>query len=37
MTTAESGLASALVDAILSQDVTRAVALLHPDDAENPA
>ena len=31
MTTAESGLASALVDAILARDVTRAVALLHPD------
>jgi ketosteroid isomerase-like protein len=31
MTTAESGLASALVDAILAQHVTRVVALLHPD------
>jgi hypothetical protein len=31
MTTAESGLASALVEAIVAQNVTRAVALLHPD------
>jgi hypothetical protein len=31
MTTAESGLASALVEAIVAQNVTRAVALLHPE------
>ena len=31
MTTAESGLASALVDAIVARDLARAVALLHPD------
>ena len=30
MTTAESGLAGALVDAIVARDLARAVALLHP-------